>query len=119
ALASNRDPRPVVSRTGGKSIGAQSALGAGTTDPAELSAVLLGLADRVARRLRKKELAGRTITIRARFSDTTSHARAHTLPTAVATTAALRQVGLPLLAAARTDAAGPITLVGVSVSKLE
>ena len=119
SLAHNQDPRPVVSRTAGKSVGAQSALGRGTTDEAELSAVLLGLADRVARRLRKKELAGRTITIRVRFADMNSHTRAATLPTAVSTTAALHHGGVPLLVAARAEVAGPITLVGISVSKLE
>lgn len=119
ALAHNRDPRPVVTHTAGKSVGAQSALGRGTTDPADLSAVLLGLSDRVARRLRKKALAGRTITVRARFSDMTSHTRAVTLGTAASTTAALHHTGLPLLAAARLAADGPVTLVGISVSRLE
>ena len=119
ALAHNRDPRPVVTHTAGKSVGAQSALGRGTTDPADLSAVLLGLSDRVARRLRKKALAGRTITVRARFSDMTSHTRAVTLATAASTTAALHSTGLPLLGAARLAADGAVTLVGISVSRLE
>ena len=119
ALAHNRDPRRVVTSHRGKSVGAQSALGAGTTDRAELSAVLLGLADRVARRLRRKQLAGRTITVRARLADMSSHTRAITLPAAVATTAAIHHAGLALLDAARAGVSGPITLVGVSVSKLE
>ena len=119
ALAHNRDPRRVVTSHRGKSVGAQSALGAGTTDRTELSAVLLGLADRVARRLRRKQLAGRTITVRARLADMSSHTRAITLPAAVATTAAIHQAGQTLLDAARVGVSGPITLVGVSVSKLE
>jgi DNA polymerase IV len=119
SLAHNRDPRPVISRTAGKSVGAQSALGQGTTDRAELSTVLLGLADRVARRMRKKDFAGRRITVRVRFQDMSSHTRAVTLPTAVSTTAALHHGGVPLLDAARADVPGPITLVGISVSKLE
>lgn len=119
ALAHNRDPRPVTTHTAGKSVGAQSALGRGTTDRAELSAVLLGLADRVARRLRKKSLAGRTITVRARFADMSSHTRAVTLPASVSTTAALHHAGRPLLDDARSGIAGPVTLVGISVSRLE
>ena len=119
ALAHNRDPRPVITRTAGKSVGAQSALGRGTTNQAELSTVLLGLADRVSRRLRKKELAGRTLTVRARFADMSSHTRAVTLPTAVSTTAALHHGGMPLLNAARAEMPGPVTLVGISVSRLE
>jgi DNA polymerase IV len=119
ALAHNRDPRPVITSHRGKSVGAQSALGRGTTDTAELSAVLLGLSDRVARRLRRKDLAGRTITVRARLEDMTSHTRATTVPTAVSTTAALHRAGMPLLEAAIHGATGNITLVGISVSKLE
>lgn len=119
ALAHNRDPRRVVTSHRGKSVGAQSALGSGVTDRTELSAVLLGLADRVARRLRRKQLAGRTITVRARLTDMTSHTRAITLPAAVATTAAIHHAGQALLDAARLGVSGPITLVGVSVSKLE
>ncbi len=118
ALAHNQDPRPVLTHRAGKSVGAQSALGRGTADMAELSAVLLGLSDRVARRLRKKELAGRTITIRARFEDMGVRTRAATLPTAASTTAGIHQTGLTLLDSARVGAPGPLTLVGVSVSKL-
>jgi DNA polymerase IV len=117
ALAHNQDPRHVVTRRVGKSVGAQSALGRGTSDPADLAVVLLGLSDRVARRLRKKELAGRTITIRARFDDMSVRTRAATLPTAVSTTAGIHQAGLALLDSARSGAA--LTLIGISVSKLQ
>ena len=119
SLAHNRDPRPVVTHTAGKSVGAQSALGRGTSAREELSAVLLGLADRVARRLRKRSLAGRTITVRARFADMASHTRAVTLPTGVSTTAGIHHVGIELLDSARLDTEGPVTLVGISVSRLE
>jgi DNA polymerase-4 len=119
ALAHNRDPRPVVTHTAGKSVGAQSALGRGLTDRAELSAVLLGLSDRVARRLRRKNLAGRTITVRVRLTDMSSRTRAATLASAVSTTAGIHHAGLPLLDVARADVAGPVTLVGVSVSHME
>lgn len=119
ALAHNQDPRPVVTSHRGKSVGAQSALGAGTRDLTELSAVLLGLSDRVARRLRRKDLAARTITIRARSVDMASHTRAETVSSAVSSTAAIHHVGMPLLEAAIDDTQGPITLVGVSASKLE
>lgn len=119
ALAHNRDPRHVITHTAGKSVGAQSALGRGTSDSADLSAVLLGLSDRVARRLRKKELAGRTVTVRARFDDMSVRTRATTLSTAVSTTTGIHQAGLALLDSARENDSGPLTLVGVSVSKLE
>jgi DNA polymerase-4 len=118
-LAWNRDPRSVVVGGRAGSVGSQSALGRGLTDPDLLGRVLLRLADRVSSRLRAKERAGRTITVRARFADMTSHTRAITLPAPVATTEALFQAGLGLLASAREDRHGPVTLVGVSVSHLE
>ncbi len=119
ALAHNRDPRAVTVHRAGKSIGSQSALGRGLLDRDELGTVLLSLADRVSARLRKHAQAGRTLTVRARFEDMTSHTRATTLPAAVSTTAALHRVALPLLDAAREGMAGPVTLVGISVSHLE
>jgi DNA polymerase-4 len=101
------------------SLGSQSALGRGLVEDDDLARVLLAIADRVSARLRKKGRAGRTITVRVRFSDMTSATRAITLPMAVATTAAIHHAGLALLAAARADPNEPVTLVGVSVSKLE
>ena len=118
ALAMNRDPRRVVTERSGRSIGSQSALGRGLTDPAELGEVLLSIADRVSARLRKSSLAGRTLTVRARFEDMTSHTRAVTFGAPVATASALHHAGLPLLASAREGVAGAVTLVGMSVSKL-
>jgi DNA polymerase-4 len=119
ALAWNRDPRHVVTEHRAGSLGSQSALGRGLVDDEALGRVLLAIADRVSARLRKKGRAGRTITVRVRFSDMTSATRAITLPVAVATTSAIHHTGLTLLAAARTDPLEPVTLVGVNISKLE
>jgi DNA polymerase-4 len=57
--------------------------------------------------------------VRVRFDDMTSATRAVTLPAAIGSTAALHHAGLPLLADATVGRSGPITLVGISVSKLE
>lgn len=118
-LAWNRDPREV--RLGGRagSVGAQSALGRGLTDDSDLARVLLGLADRVSGRMRAKSRAGRTITVRIRLGDMSKVTRSVTLPAAVSTTAALHHAGLELLASARAEHPGVITLVGISVSHLE
>jgi len=119
ALAMNQDPRRIVTDRSGKSIGSQSALGRGLTEPAELAEVLLSIADRVSSRLRKSSLAGRTLTVRARFEDMASHTRAVTFGAPVATAAALHHAGLALLAGAREGMSGAVTLVGMSVSKLQ
>lgn len=119
ALAWNRDARRVHKPGRAGSMGSQSALGRGLEDPTELSRVLLAIADRVSARMRKKRRAGRTITVRARTSDMRSYTRAITLPAPVATTAALHAAAQELLADARTEIIGPVTLVAISVSKLE
>ncbi len=119
ALSWNRDHRSVTVTHRAGSIGSQSALGRGLTDPADLGRVLLGLADRVSARMRKKAVAGRTLTVRVRFPDMTTASRAITLPMAVQTTAALHHAGLPLLGNARRKASEPLTLVGIAMSKLE
>src|SRR5262249_38085470 len=69
ALAHNLDPRPVVVGRRRASIGSQHALGRGKRDAAEIDAVLVGIVDRVARRMRSAERAGRTVVIRLRFDD--------------------------------------------------
>ena len=69
ALAHNRDPRPV--RTGRRrgSIGSQRALGRGPCSAADLDAALVGLVDRVTRRMRTAGRVGRTVVLRLRFGD--------------------------------------------------
>lgn len=118
ALAWNRDPRPVQTTRRAKSIGAQSALGRGLTDPEELSGVLLHLADRVGSRMRKKNKVGKTFTLRVRFDDMTSATRALTFDAPLNTTAAIHRAAMSLLDDARGDHDGPLTLVGISMSKL-
>ena len=119
ALSWNRDPRSVVTERRAGSVGAQSALGRGHSDLESLGQVLLRLADRVSSRMRAKNRAGRTLTVRVRFDDMSRASRAVTLPAAVASTAALHHAGLPLLADAQGDAGRNLTLVGIAVSKLE
>ena len=80
ALAHNRDPRPV--RVGGRrrSMGTQRALGRRRRSAAELDAVLVGIVDRIARRLRAARRVCRTVVLRLRFDDFTRATRSHTLP---------------------------------------
>ncbi|NND12718.1 MAG: DNA polymerase IV, partial [Acidimicrobiia bacterium] len=119
ALAWNRDGRSVRKPGRAGSMGSQSALGRGLTRETDLSVALLRIADRLSARLRKKGRAGRTITVRARFADMRAVTRAITLPAAVSTTAALHSAAVELLADARREQPGPVTLVAISMSKLE
>lgn len=119
ALARLRDPRPVETGRRRRSVGAQSAIGRGRRTHEELEALLAALVDRVSRRLRGGERAGRTVTLRLRFDDYTRVTRATTLPRATAATADWLQAGRGLLHTARPliEERG-CTLIGISVSGL-
>lgn len=120
SLAANFDPRHIETARRASSVGAQSALGRRRATPRLLRSTLGYLADRVAGRLRTAGRAGRTITVRVRFSRLQSVTRSVTLPIAVSTTLTITEVATELAAAALADHPGDleITLLGVSVSNL-
>jgi DNA polymerase-4 len=119
ALAHNRDPRPV--RTGRRrgSVGSQRALGRRHRSAEEIDAIVIGLVDRVAGRLRKARRVGRTVVLRLRFDDFSRATRSTTLPYPTADTQAILDALRGLLAAAQpvVDQRG-LTLVGVAVANL-
>jgi DNA polymerase IV len=119
ALAHNRDPRRVAPRRRRRSIGAQCALGRRRRSPADVDAVLLGLADRVTRRMRAAHRIGRTVTLRLRFDDFTRATRSFTLDEATAETQTILDTVRGLLAAEeRLIRRRGLTLVGLAVSNL-
>ena len=120
ALAQLRDPRPVqVGRRRG-SIGSQHAIGWARHAPDKVDANLVGLVDRVTRRMRAANRVGRTVTVRVRFEDFSRATRSHTMPMATAETRPVVDAARGLLLADRPlIAQGGLTLVGVSVSNLE
>jgi DNA polymerase-4 len=120
ALAHNRDPRPVQVRRRRRSIGSQRALGRSPRSPGELDAVLVGLVDRVTRRMRAAGRVGRTVVLRLRFDDFSRATRSHTLPRATARTDAILDTARDLLITAMPliEREG-VTLVGVTVANLD
>ncbi len=119
ALAHGRDPRPVERGKRRGSIGSQSAIGRRPQTPAELDTRLVGLVDKVARRLRAADRVGRTVTLRLRFGDYTRATRSRSLPQATDRTEDLLDTARALLAKARPliEEKG-ITLVGVAIGNL-
>jgi len=119
ALSHNRDPRRVrVGRRRG-SVGAQRALGRSAKSLEEIDASLVGLVDRVTRRMRAARRAGRTVTLRLRFDDFSRATRSHTLPHATDQTHSVLTVARGLLATATpTIERRGLTLVGVAVANL-
>ena len=120
ALAHNRDPRPVQARRRRRSIGSQHALGRGRRTNDDVDAVLVGLVDRVTRRLRAAGRVGRTVVLRLRFDDFSRATRSHTLPGPTARTETILATARALLAtAAPLIERRGLTLVGVAVANLD
>src|SRR5215216_6802796 len=120
ALAHNRDPRRVDARRRRGSIGSQCALGWRRRSAEDVDAVLVGLVDRVTRRMRTAGRVGRTVVLRLRFDDFSRATRSYTLPWATAETQMIQATARGLLATAMPmiERQG-LTLVGVTVSNLD
>jgi DNA polymerase-4 len=120
ALAHNRDPRRVQVGRRRRSIGTQRALGRRRRSPEALDAILVGLVDRLARRLRAGRRMCRTVALRMRFDDFTRATRAHTLDEATAQTQTLLAAERGLLAASMPmiERQG-LTLLGITFTNLE
>jgi DNA polymerase-4 len=120
ALALNRDPRRVQPRRRRRSIGAQRALGRSRRSADEIDAALLGLVDRVTRRMRAAGRVGRTVVLRLRFDDFSRATRSGTLKRATAETQTILDTSRGLLTTAMPmiERRG-ITLIGIAVCNLE
>ena len=120
ALAHNRDPRPVHVRRRRGSIGSQRALGRSPKSLDAIDAVVVGLVDRVTRRMRTAGRVGRTVVLRLRFDDFSRATRSHTLerPTAHTQTILATARGLLTTAVPMIERQG-LTLVGVAVANLD
>ena len=119
ALSHNRDPRRVQVGRRRRSMGAQRALGRRPRSPAALDAVVVGLVDRLSRRLRTARRVCRTVVLRLRFDDFSRATRSHTLAEATDRTSTILATARGLLAAAMpTIEREGITLVGISLTNL-
>ena len=120
ALSHNRDARRVQVGRRRRTIGAQRALGRGRRSPAALDAVVVGLTDRLARRLRAARRVCRTVMLRLRFDDFSRATRSHTLTEATSQTQMVLATARELLAAATPliEVQG-LTLIGLALGNLE
>jgi DNA polymerase IV len=120
ALAHNRDRRRVNPGRRRGSMGTQRALGRrADMSPAGLDTALIGLVDRLTRRLRAAHRLCRTVTIRLRFDDFSRVTRSHTLWRSTCQTRTILETARGLLAAAMPliEARG-LTMLGIAVSNL-
>jgi DNA polymerase-4 len=116
ALAWARDDRVVQPDRAAKSVGHEETYARDHYTLATLRDEALRLSDAVANRLREARVAGRTVTIKVRFSSFETITRSRTVPTPVDAGPAVARVALELLDA--VDPSPGVRLLGVSVSNL-
>jgi DNA polymerase-4 len=122
ALAHNRDPRRVTVGVRRRSIGGQRAIGrrGQPKAPAYLDEVLVGLIDRITRRLRAARRVARTVILRLRFDDFSRATRSLTIAQPSAESRVLLAAARELMEAALpTIRVRGCTLVGLSLTNLE
>jgi len=117
AIAAGELRSEIVPWSQPKSVSSETTMPKDTDDPAVLERQLIGLADRVGRRLRRQGLAGRTVTLKLKTHRHRSMTRSVTIekPTSLGKTiygkalGLLREQGIPC----------SMRLIGVGVSGLE
>ncbi len=116
-LAWGRDSRRVVPQVPERSVGSQQTFAADSTDAQVVKRELLRMADRTARRMRKQEVLGRTVSISVRFADFTEITRSATMPSPTDVTEEIYAAALALYSRLQLDRAR-IRRVGVRVAQL-
>ena len=120
ALAHNRDPRRVDVGRRRRSIGSQRALGRRARSHEELDLTVIGIVDRLGRRLRAAHRLCRTVVLRLRFADYSRATRSHTLPDPTARTQEILDTARALFATATPlIREHGLTLIGLSLTNLE
>jgi DNA polymerase-4 len=119
-LAHGIDERAVVTDREAKSISHETTFARNVDDPETLRAVLLGLTEQVAWRLRRHDHRGRTVQLKLRFGDFRTLTRAQSLACPTQHTGELWQTVAALLNRLRrdefADTLPPVRLIGMGVS---
>ncbi|MCB2225585.1 MAG: DNA polymerase IV [Desulfarculaceae bacterium] len=115
-LAWGRDDTPVSPGREVKSVSNERTLEGDTTDRELLAAHLLGLSQKVARRLRRGGLVGRTVTLKLKHADHRLVTRSETLAGPIDGAEEIYAAARGLLEAYALP--GPFRLIGVGVSHL-
>ncbi len=114
ARARFEDDTPLTVLREAKSQSAETTFDVDVRDHAELAASLTSLAEELCKRLRSRELEGRTIGIKVRLDDWTTVTRAHTVEHPTNAPAIVTPVALDLLRAYSPPR--PVRLLGVRVA---
>ena len=109
------DDEPVHTERTTKSVSSETTFPDDIGDPEELKRVLDGLAEGVAESLERKDLRGRTVTVKLRLADFTTFTRQSTLPVPSNDTQSIREMAWKLLSAELTPGR-TFRLLGVGAS---
>lgn len=116
ALARGLDDRPVEEEEGTKSIGHEHTFDFDVADLEALKSTLLHLCAKVGRRLRKKDLRCKTVTLKLRLMDFSTFTRQGPLAKATFLDHDLYHAGVKLLDKLYNGT--PVRLIGISASQL-
>ena len=118
-LARGLDDRPVIPERDAKTVSHESTFPVDVTDQDVLLARLLELTEQVAARLRKKGQQGRTVVLKARYSDFHTITRSRSLECPTNSTDVLWSVVADLLRSSLPNRPVCLRLLGMGVSNLE
>jgi DNA polymerase IV len=115
-LARADDDRPVVAEREAKSVSVEGTYDTDLVDRRLLEGLVDRQAGQVTERLRKARMSGRTVTVKVRLHDFTTHTRSSTLPAPTDSTRVVTRLARALLT--EVDTSGGVRLLGVGVSGL-
>lgn len=115
-LARAEDDRPVVAEREAKSVSVEDTYETDQVERRLLAALVDRQAAKVTERLRTSKLSGRTVTLKVRFHDFSTHTRSATLPGPTDDHRTIARVARTLLN--ELDTSGGVRLLGVGVSGL-
>ncbi len=115
-LARAADDRPVVAEREAKSVSVEDTYDTDLVDRRLLEGLLDRQSSKVTERLRKARLSGRTVTVKVRLHDFSTHTRSTTLTGPTDSTRVVARLARALLA--EVDTSGGVRLLGVGVSGL-
>jgi DNA polymerase-4 len=118
AIARGRDDRPVRPDRERKSSGSETTFGADRSEPAQIEAGVLEMADDVWAWCARTGAYGRAVTVKVKWSDFRIVTRSRTFPVPVSAQETLRRSSIDLVRALFPPML-PVRLVGVSVSAFD
>lgn len=118
-LAVGDDDRPVIPVHDAKSIGNEVTFHEDIAEAGHLQEILDHLCDKVARRLRAHGFLTRTVTLKARYGDFSTHTRSGTFPAATDGSVEIRDMARRLLHDRLSRRGRALRLIGVTAGNLQ